>query len=248
MIMKTLKLFCGFLIFTFFSLNLKAQDIEVIIHETFKYEPVGIYEIIIDFEIVNVSNEEQIVFEVRTINNLPADWTSSLCFGEFCFPPEFDSIATSPPFPEPPVQPGDTLPTSLHVFTDMISVGTAYIQIQVGTFNNPEDRIIIDFVITTDPTVDVKDENIPAGYFLSQNYPNPFNPSTIINYGVKEGGLVTLKVYNILGVELAALVNEYKSAGSYDAYFDAAMLSSGVYFYRLSVNDFTQTRKMILEK
>jgi hypothetical protein len=248
--MKILKPLYLFLILILFGFSLKAQDIEVIIHETFKYEPVGIYEIVIDFEIVNISNEEQIVFEVRTIDSLPPGWTSSLCFGEFCFPPEIDSIITAPPFPEPPVQPGDTLATSIHVFTDttILNIGTAYVQIQIGTLSNPDDRVTIDFVITNDPSVNVKDENLPSGYFLSQNYPNPFNPSTKINYGVKEGGFVSLKIYNILGVETATLVNEYKPAGIYEKYFDASRFSSGVYFYRLSVNGFTQTRKMILEK
>jgi hypothetical protein len=120
--------------------------------------------------------------------------------------------------------------------------------VQVGTLSNPNVRTIIDFGITNDPSVDVKNEQIPGRYFLRQNYPNPFNPSTKINYGVKEGGLVTLKVYNILGVEVATLVNGYKPSGTYETSLNASKLSSGVYFYSLSVNGFTQTRKMILEK
>jgi hypothetical protein len=232
-------------------INLNAQDIQVVVHETFIYAPETTLEIIFDFEVINISNEEQSVFEVRTINNLPPNWTSSLCFGELCFPPEIDSVYTAPPFPDPPLQPGDTLITSLHVFTDQVSLATAEVQLQVGTFNNPNDRIIIDFTATTDPSVDVEDEEIPNQYFLSQNYPNPFNPSTKINYGVKEGGQVTLKVYNILGVEIATLVNGYKPAGTYEAFLNASAtggLSSGVYIYSLSVNGFRQTRKMILEK
>jgi len=232
------------------SITLQAQEIEVIIHETHKYEPVGTYEIVIEFEVVNISGVEQSVFEKRSVNTLPENWLSSLCFGEFCFPSEFDSIATAPPFPEPPMQPGDTLQTSIHVFTDTanLTTGIAYVQIQIGTFHNPDERITIDFIITNDPSVDTNEEEIPAGYFLSPNYPNPFNPSTKIHYGVKESGLVILKVYNILGVEIATLINEYKPAGNYTASFDASKLSSGVYIYSLSVNSFTQTRKMILEK
>lgn len=246
--MRLIKFLYVFAISIFFSFKLFAQDIEVHVPQTFKYEPVGTFEIVIDFEVVNISNEEQIIFEVRTIDNLPLNWLSSLCFGEFCFPSEFDSIITAPPFPQPPLQPGDTLLTSLHVFTDEISIGTAYIQIQVGTLNDPDNRTTIDFVVTTDPAVDVNEEEIPNKYLLAQNYPNPFNPSTKIYYSIKEGGLVSLKVYNILGVEIADLINEYKSAGSYAASFDAAKFSSGVYIYRLSVNGFTQARKMILEK
>jgi hypothetical protein len=238
------------LIFLFLLTTLvSAQDIQVITHGMIKYEPAGTLEIVFDFEVINISNLEQTVFEVRTINELPSGWSSSLCFGQLCFPPDMDSVATAPPFPEPPLQPGDTLVTSLHVFTDQGSIATAHVQIQVGTFRNPLDRIILDFTATTDPTVNVVNENnYLNSYYLFQNYPNPFNPSTRINYNVGESGLVQLKVYNVLGVEVATLVNDSKSSGNYSVDFNAANFSSGVYFYSLSVNNFTQTRKMILEK
>jgi len=225
-----------------------AQEIEIITHGTTKYEPAGTMEIVIDFEVVNISSFVQTIFEVRTLNDVPPGWTSSMCFGELCFASTVDSVATTPDFLTPPLNPGDTLKTSLHVFTDQTNIATAYIQIEVGTFRNPDDRTPIDFTATTDPTVSVNDENILNSYSLSQNYPNPFNPSTKINYNVGEPGLVQMKVYNILGVEVAALVDEQKSTGSYSVDFNASKLSSGVYFYSISVNNFTQTRKMILEK
>jgi len=225
-----------------------AQEIEIVTHGTTKYEPVGTMEIVIDFEVINISSFVQTIFEVRTVNDLPSGWTSSLCFGELCFSSTTDSVATTPDFLTPPLNPGDTLKTSLHVFTDQTSIGTANVQIEVGTFRSPDDRTTLNFTATTDPTVSVNDENILNSYSLSQNYPNPFNPSTRIIYNVGEPGLVQMKVYNILGVEVDALVDEEKSAGSYSVDFNASKLSSGVYFYSISVNDFTQTRKMILEK
>lgn len=95
---------------------------------------------------------------------------------------------------------------------------------------------------------DVKDnEQIPStGFFLSENYPNPFNPVTVINYQLPSGGDVTLKVFDILGNEVATLVNEFKKAGSYSVSFDASRLSSGTYFYRLSVGGLVLTNKMVL--
>jgi hypothetical protein len=226
-----------------------AQEIQVITHGTTKYEPVGTFEIVFDFEVINTSSFDSIaVFEVRTINSLPSNWTSSLCFGLLCFPPNLDSVATTPHFNTPPIAQGDTLDTSLHVFTDQASIATAYVQIQIGTFQNPESRIILNFIATTDPSVGVKDENVLNSYKLSQNYPNPFNPSTRISYTVGEPGFVQLKVFNVLGVEVATLVNEQKYSGKYTVDFDASKFSSGVYFYSLSVNNFNQTRKMILEK
>ena len=89
---------------------------------------------------------------------------------------------------------------------------------------------------------------IPESYMLQQNYPNPFNPTTNINFTIPTSGLVTLKVYNMAGMEVAKLLNENKSAGSYTIGFNAANLPSGTYFYRLETNSFTDTKKMILLK
>ncbi len=249
--MKILHSFILFIIFLLFGFSIYAQELEVIYHETTIYHPPEIgYDIVFDIEIVNISAMEQVVFLVRTIDDLPVGlgWTSSLCFGENCYAPNVDSVATSGIFPyPPPVQPGDTLHASVHVLIQD-NIGTAHIQVQIGTERTPGDRTIIDYTATTDPSVDVEDEIHLSSYELKQNYPNPFNPSTKINYNIAEGGFVSLKVYNILGLEVAALVNEYKPAGSYEANFDAVDFSSGVYIYKLTVNNFSKTRKMILEK
>lgn len=93
--------------------------------------------------------------------------------------------------------------------------------------------------------VDVK---MPNRFNLSQNYPNPFNPSTCIQYAIGNKQYVTLKVYDILGNEVAALINEEKPAGVYKINFNAAELSSGIYFYKLTAGSFIQTKKMILLK
>ena len=112
---------------------------------------------------------------------------------------------------------------------------------------------------------DVEDEKIsianqPTEFILEQNYPNPFNPVTKIKYTIstspqsppsqggeaKQGWFVTLKVYDVLGKEVATLVNEEKPAGSYELDFDGSNLSSGVYFYQLRSGDFVQTNKMVL--
>ena len=88
----------------------------------------------------------------------------------------------------------------------------------------------------------------PNNYNLSQNYPNPFNPTTRINFALPKSGLVTLKVYNILGKEVATLVNEVKNIGTYSVDFNASNLSSGIYFYKLEVNGFSEVKKMSLIK
>jgi len=85
-------------------------------------------------------------------------------------------------------------------------------------------------------------------FLLYQNYPNPFNPSTRISWQLPISNIATLKIFNILGKEVATLVNEYKPAGKYETEFNAANLPSGVYFYQLKAGEFLQTKKMILLK
>ncbi|MHB1687291.1 MAG: alpha-amylase family glycosyl hydrolase [Ignavibacteriaceae bacterium] len=96
----------------------------------------------------------------------------------------------------------------------------------------------------------VTDKNNPLirKYELHQNYPNPFNPSTIIKYSVPKAQLVTLKVYNLLGQEVATLVNNQQNAGNYEVTFSADKLASGIYFYTLNAGIFVSTKKMVLLK
>jgi len=85
-------------------------------------------------------------------------------------------------------------------------------------------------------------------YSLSNNYPNPFNPSTKINYQIPELSFVTLRVYDVLGNEIAALVKGEKPAGSYEVEFNASSIPSGIYFYKLQAGSFVETKKMVLMK
>jgi len=103
------------------------------------------------------------------------------------------------------------------------------------------------------PTTSVENEisKIPSEYLLSQNYPNPFNPTTTITYQIPEREFVTLKVYDILGREIATLVNEEKPAGSYEVEFNSHSgevrnLTSGIYFYQIKAGEYSETKKMIL--
>jgi hypothetical protein len=81
---------------------------------------------------------------------------------------------------------------------------------------------------------------------LEQNYPNPFNPTTVVRYRLPVVNTVRLVVYDVLGREVAVLVDEKKDPGSYEVTFDGSGLSSGVYFYRMQAGDFVQTRKLIV--
>jgi hypothetical protein len=127
---------------------------------------------------------------------------------------------------------------------DLIS-GTNTIQIAMfwGWFD-------MDYIsVPTSIITDVEDNyEIPSSYALHQNYPNPFNPTTIISYELPKQSHVVLKVYDLLGREVSTLVNEENSAGLHKVELNGKQLSSGVYFYRLTANDFVQIKKMLLMK
>jgi hypothetical protein len=91
-----------------------------------------------------------------------------------------------------------------------------------------------------------KYKNLPNDFELSQNYPNPFNPSTTINFSIPQTSFVTLAIYDILGNKIKTLVNDVRSPGNYEVAFDGNNLSSGIYFYQLKAENYTQTKKMLL--
>jgi hypothetical protein len=102
----------------------------------------------------------------------------------------------------------------------------------------------IDFALTSDITGQIG--GTPKWYKLDQNYPNPFNPKTIINYELPISSFVELKIYNLIGQEMAILVSEKQSAGSYKVSWDASGYAGGIFFYKIDTGDFHQVRKMIL--
>ena len=129
-------------------------------------------------------------------------------------------------------------PDSLKNYSAMLTV-----------YSNVGNKEIVVTGIGTDNTVNVQDQNLtPLAFTLEQNYPNPFNPSTIISFKLPEQTNVELKVYDVLGNEVATLVNESKPAGNYEAEWNASNLPSGVYIYQLRAGTYTQMKKMILLK
>jgi len=144
----------------------------------------------------------------------------------------FSNIAFVPGF-------GTTTEPRSYSYTDnTVNNGTYYYRLKQVDFNGA-------FAYSDIIDVDVA---APINYALEQNYPNPFNPSTVISYSIPQNSFVTLKVYDIIGNEVATLVNQTQSAGKYDVRFDASGLSNGVYFYTIKADNFTSTKKMILMK
>ena len=115
-------------------------------------------------------------------------------------------------------------------------------------FKNPNPRRWDSVVVNVNITDLGENSNSPNSFKLYENYPNPFNPSTSIRYSFPEGSFTSIKIYNSLGSEVATLVNETKSAGTYEVEFNASNLSSGIYYYTLQAGSFSETKKMILMK
>ena len=133
-------------------------------------------------------------------------------------------------------------------FTDL-PAGKAGKNVTAGKYSYRLKQIDFDGTYKYSNTVDVEKQNFASlQFYLNQNYPNPFNPTTTIKYSIPVAGLVTIKVYDLLGQEVAVLVNENKQAGTYDLEFNASSLSTGVYIYKLTAGSFTGTKKLLLLK
>jgi len=124
--------------------------------------------------------------------------------------------------------------------------GQIYLRTGVSVVLGGTFKTVLD---TTLVGVEYRDEEIiPANFNLYQNYPNPFNPSTKISWQTPEGSWQTLKVYDVLGNEIATLINEYRPSGNYEIEFDATDLPSGIYLYQLKAGSFVETKKMAFMK
>ncbi len=242
-------LFAFLLLLTLLS---NAQTFQI--HVPFETLSVGFNdEAVFPVHIINVSDEEISVYIKRTENSIPADWSSSLCF-TYCFSPGVDSIATTRDFGSGPIPAGDSVEVSLHVFTGAAS-DSGNVALKIGSLANSSEYATIVFS-TYSFALDIENEaeNVADKFVLEQNYPNPFNPTTTIKYsipklnGVEAHGRASLRIYNILGEEIATLVNQKQAPGNYTVQFDASDLPSGVYFSTLRVGDFVATKKMMLTK
>jgi hypothetical protein len=141
------------------------------------------------------------------------------------------------------------------IYTNGDTPDTAWISIVLANATTVTTHVgstfwIDDLSFGSSGTTDVKElgSSMPAAFALDQNYPNPFNPSTMIQFEIPEAQFVTLKVYNLLGQEVATLIDSQLGPGRYRAEFDGKNLPSGTYLYRLQAGTFTQTKKMVLVK
>ncbi|MDQ3019102.1 MAG: T9SS type A sorting domain-containing protein [Bacteroidota bacterium] len=183
----------------------------------------------------------------RIINDMPAGWETQMCY-DLCYATFVDTIA--PPSTDPPytITPNhqDTL-FYIDFTTNGKGTGTAIVQMY--NTDNPGLYIQDTFKVQIGDVGITNISSLVDDYELSQNYPNPFNPNTSINFSITSNEIVSLIVYDIIGNEVASLVNnERLSAGKYKADFNGAGLSSGIYYYTIKTESFSDTKKMVLVK
>ncbi|MDP2362784.1 MAG: T9SS type A sorting domain-containing protein, partial [Ignavibacteria bacterium] len=147
----------------------------------------------------------------------------------------------------------DSVAQGINAFSDQdLQPSTTYYYRLFSYYQNLVSNYSNEDSATTSAITSVENEIIVNEYKLFQNYPNPFNPSTTIRYQIPQAGMVTLKIYDILGSEVATLVNEEKVAGKYEVNFSttggASSLSSGVYIYKIQTRDFIASKKLLLLK
>lgn len=197
----------------------------------------------------NTSSDSLTFTLARVVNILPGPtWYSSLCVGANCYASFIDTI---PPRNSPIIKLGPNQQDTMIIDVSGNTIGTAKIVMQCWVNSNPSNYKVDTFRVYLGP---VGIQNISTtidNYNLEQNYPNPFNPITKINFSIFKTDFVTLKVYDILGNEVASLLNQEQLAGGKYSYtFNSAdyNLSSGVYYYVLRTKVFSSTKKMILLK
>lgn len=133
-------------------------------------------------------------------------------------------------------------------FAEKVLDGTYTYTVSATDYAGNESELSNEAVVEVTTAVDDFLKAVPTDFAMYQNYPNPFNPETVINYSIPQATYVTIKVYNAAGQEIATLVNGQMAAGNYKAIWNAANVSTGIYFYSIQAADYSKTMKMILMK
>ena len=223
--------------------------------------PFHVNVVVSDGVLTDTSNTATIV--VRKVNRPPVFDSTTVSVDTLFEPNKTDSLVIHATDPDgdkveysfsipPPVPAGATINQTTGLFVwvkDLTVIPGSSIPIRFrasdGTLSVGK---TITFIIHERTAVDRDEPGIPKEYSLKQNYPNPFNPTTKIKYAIPEESKVVLRIYNILGQQVAQLVNEIQKAGYYSVDFNASGLASGIYLYKIEARNFNSVKKMILIK
>lgn len=182
----------------------------------------------------------------RIVNDMPTNWYTQMCY-DLCYAPFVDTISltSDPPYV---LQPGQT-DTLFYIDFSCDGQGLGTSVVKMYNTDNPSQFVLDTFKVEIGGVGISNISTNAEGYELSQNYPNPFNPSTTINFSIPRPEVVSLKIYNSLGMMVEELVPGVRyGAGVYKVDFSGNGLSSGIYYYSLNAGNFSDKKKMLLVK
>jgi hypothetical protein len=220
-----------------------GQGFTITMAETSLAMPLGT-EGVFNGTMTNTSAEPLTLVLIRTVNHLPAGWTSALCF-EACYPPTVDTIMTTPEWGSSPLQPGESRSFSLHVYPlDIHGIGV--VRVLVYNARQPADSIGVLLRLTSVSTsVGGEEERSAPGALRCTVYPNPFNGSAMVEVDIAERTDVRVAIVDVSGRCVALLMEGVQDAGRVAIRVDGAGLASGVYFCRISAGAMTGVRRLV---
>ncbi|MGA9115673.1 MAG: T9SS type A sorting domain-containing protein [Bacteroidota bacterium] len=220
-----------------------AQTFTWTVGDTSLSGPLGV-EGVFEGTVTNISPDPLTLAFVRELNDLPQEWTSSLCL-TVCFPPEVDSVLTTPQFGSTPLAPGETRSFSLHVLP-LDSHGTGTMRLTVRDTRLPQNRVSFAFRFTSTTSSVGEEAGLPGSLALEEGYPNPFNASAVIGFRLEERTDARLAVYDPLGREAVLLLQRTLDPGFHHVVLEGEGLASGLYLVRLTAGNMSAVRKLLL--
>lgn len=242
---RLMKYFIVLFSFILVQKTVYSQEFSITPHSTVQTDTLG-SEMIFTVSVTNLTQGSLGIYLVRTLNQLPADWSSSLCF-QLCFASWLDSVATTAEYQSTPLAVGETREVSVHVFP-MNNPGQGIVTIKIGSLRTPANFATVSFTANAIVTSLDNEQELPQGFSLSQNYPNPFNPVTRINFSIPETENVTLRIYDIFGQEVLTALDNLLPAGVHSIEVQTNSLPSGNYYYTLTAGNYHITKKMTVLK
>lgn len=211
--------------------------------DTASYENGGTFDTYYTYAVMKNTGSTTLHIKFQKMaRNIPSGWSADMCYG-LCYV----NTEIIPPTGTVDLAPGQ-VDSTFEVTWGVTSPSVGTQTVRMFNNDNPSQYQEVTFHVRRTTTAITPISSIVKSFELKQNYPNPFNPTTNINFSIPKGQNVSLKVYDMMGKEVASLVNEFLKAGEYRADFSGANLSSGVYYYALKTDEFTSTKSMILVK
>jgi flagellar hook assembly protein FlgD len=246
--MKQLVLIFSFTFIFFQVMGLSAQSFSWQADTTSMFVSPGFATHIFETFVQNNTANEIRIRVARINNQLPTDWTSSLCVG-LCYPPNVDTLEMTVP-----ASGQEALELNVQVNNNLQSV--ANITLKLENLANTSEAITKDFTVSTQPAgLSNRQQSLSGQFQLQSNYPNPFNPSTTIPFeiGMNSRGTTSLAIYNILGQRVRLLFDKFLQPGAYEITWNGQddrgnPVTSGLYFYQLRSGNNTLIGKMVMMK